>query len=104
MTKNVEEMTPGHSDRTAILLTTARLYFNSPPEPTKTWGHIDTNRNDYHSDHIEISSIFWFPDITDWCHQQEETNSMYADLSNVARNVFSIIQHGVGVEASFSLG
>jgi hypothetical protein len=29
---------------------------------------------------------------------------MYADLSNVVRDIFSIIPHGVGVEASFSLG
>jgi len=28
----------------------------------------------------------------------------YTDLSNVARDIFSIIPHGVGVEASFSLG
>jgi len=44
------------------------------------------------------------PDITDWCRQQEETHSKYADLSNMARDIFSIIPHGVGVEASFSLG
>jgi len=30
-------------------------------------------------------------------------HSKYADLSNVARDIFSIIPHGVGVEASFSL-
>jgi len=29
---------------------------------------------------------------------------MYANLFNVARDIFSIIPHGVGVEASFSLG
>jgi len=52
---------------------------------------------------MEISSTFWIPDITDWWHQQEETNSKYADLSNVARDISSIIPHGVGVEASFSL-
>jgi len=28
----------------------------------------------------------------------------YADLLNVARDIFSIIPHGVGVEASFSPG
>jgi hypothetical protein len=31
-------------------------------------------------------------------------HSEYADLSNVAREIFSIIPHDVGVEASFSLG
>jgi len=53
---------------------------------------------------MEISSTFWLPDITDWWRQQEETHSKYADLSDVARDIFSIIPHGVGVEASFSLG
>jgi len=31
-------------------------------------------------------------------------HSKFADLSNVARNIFSIIPHGVGVKASFSHG
>ena len=53
---------------------------------------------------MEISSTFWIPAITDWWDQQEETHSKYADLSNVAHNIFSIIPHGVGVKASFSLG
>jgi len=53
---------------------------------------------------MEISSTFWIPDITDWWRQQEETHSKYADLSNVARDIIFIIPHGVGVEASFSLG
>jgi len=53
---------------------------------------------------MEISSTFWLPDITDWWRQQEETHSKYADLSNVASDIFSIIPHGVGVESSFSLG
>jgi hypothetical protein len=53
---------------------------------------------------MEINSTLWIPDITDcWC-QQEEIHSKYADLSNVARDTFSIIPHGVGVEASCSLG
>jgi len=56
------------------------------------------------TDPMEISSTFWIPDITDWWRQQEETHSKYADLSNVARDIFPIIPHGVGVEASFSLG
>jgi hypothetical protein len=52
---------------------------------------------------MESSNTFWIPDITDWWRQQEETHSKYADLSNVACNIFSIIPHGVGVEACFSL-
>jgi len=53
---------------------------------------------------MEISSTFWLPDITDWWRQQEETHSKYAYLSNVACNIFSIIPHGVGAQACFSLG
>jgi len=52
---------------------------------------------------MEISNTFWSPDITDCRCQQEETHSKYAVLSNVGRNIFSILPHGVGVEASFSL-
>jgi len=101
---NVAETTPGRSDRAAHLLTAARLHLNSPPEAPKNWGQINPNLNDYHSDPMEISSTFWIPDITDWWRQQEETHSKYADLANVARDIFSIIPHGIGVEASFSLG
>jgi len=53
---------------------------------------------------MEISSTFWLLDITDWWCQPEEMHSKYANLSNVACDIFSIIPHGVGVEASFSLG
>jgi len=102
--KDVAETTPGRSDRAACSLNAARLYLNSPPEAPKNGGQINPNLNDGHSDPMEISSTFWIPDITDWWRQQEKTHSKYADLSNVARDIFSIIPHGVGVEASFSLG
>jgi len=53
---------------------------------------------------MEISSTFGLPDMTDRWRQQEKTYCKYADFCDVAHNMFSIIQHGVGVEASFSLG
>jgi len=53
---------------------------------------------------MEISSTFWLADITAWWRQQEETHPKYANLFNVAHDIFSIIPHGVGVEARFSLG
>jgi hypothetical protein len=53
---------------------------------------------------MEISSTFWLPDITQWWGQQEEQHPKYAESSNVTRDVFSIILHGVGVETSFALG
>jgi len=101
---NVAETTPGRSDRAALLLTAARLYLNSPLELPQNWGQINPNLNDYHTDPMEISSTFWLPDITDWWRQHKETHSKYANLSNVAHDIFSIIPHVVRVEASFSLG
>jgi len=85
-------------------MTATRLYLNSPPESPQNWGQVNPNVNDYHSDPREISSTFWLPDIPDWWRQQEEMHSTYADLSNLARDMFPIIPHGVGVEASLSLG
>jgi hypothetical protein len=52
---------------------------------------------------MELASTHWVPDIADWWRQQEETQSKYAYLSNVACDIFSIILPGVGVEACFSL-
>jgi hypothetical protein len=103
MPNTVAETTPGRSDCAARLLTAARLHLNSPPEAPKNWGQSNLNLNDYHSDPMEFSSTFRIPDITNWRRQQEETHSNYADLSNVARDIFSIIPPGVRVETSFSL-
>jgi hypothetical protein len=97
-------MTPGLINRAACLLTAARNYLYSPPEGHKTLGQINPNLNDYHSDPIQISRTCWILDMTDWWRRQEETDLKYPDLSNVAHNIFPIIPHGVGAEASFSLG
>jgi len=101
---NAAETTPRWSDCTAPLLFATRLYLNSPPKALKNWGQINANLNDCHCDPMEMSSRFWLPDKPDWWRWHEETHSKYADHSNVARDAFSIIPHGVGVEASFSLG
>jgi len=104
MSKSVGEMSPGQSDRAARLLIAARLYLNPAPETTKNWGQVDPNLNDYHSNRMEVSSTSWLPHITGWWHQQEETHWKYAELSNVACDIFSILAHSLRVEASFSLG
>jgi hypothetical protein len=96
------ETTPGQSDHAAWLLTTARLIKISRPVSPWNWGQVSPNINGYHSDPMEISSTFWSLDITNWRQQQEEMHSKYANLSNVARNIFSIIPHGVG--GQFSVG
>jgi len=95
--------TPIRSDCAAHLFTAARLYFNSPPEATKNWGQTNPNLKDYHSDLKKISSTFWMLHATDWWRQHQETHSNYADFSDVARDIFSIIPHGAGVQAGFSL-
>jgi len=97
-------MTSGRSDHAAHLLTATRLHLNSLPEAPKIWGQINPNRNDYHSNPVEIGSTFWLPDITDLWHQQEETHSKYNDSSNVALDIFPILSHGLSVEPSFALG
>jgi len=101
--KSVAETTPGRSDRAARLLTATNLHLNSQPEAPKNWGLINPKLNHYHSNPMEIRSTFWLPDITNWWCRQEATLWKYADLSNVAWDIFSIIPHGVGVEASLSL-
>jgi len=53
---------------------------------------------------MEISSTFSILDITNWWRQQVETLSQNVNLSNMARDIISIIPHGVGVESSFSSG
>ena len=103
MPNNVAETTPGRSDRAARSLTPAMLYLHSRPELPQNWWQIIPNLNDYPSHLMGISSTLWLPDNTDRWLQQEETHSKYADLSNVACDIFYIIPHGVGVEASFTL-
>jgi len=104
MSKSIAETTHRQSDWEPCLLTAARLYLNSQPESPQHWGQVDPNLNDYHSDPMENCGTFWLPDITDWCHQQEETHSKYANLSDGACDIFSILQHAVRVEATYSLG
>jgi len=53
---------------------------------------------------MEINNTFWIPDITDWWRQQKETPSKHIDTSILALDTFSIIPHGVGVDACFFLG
>jgi hypothetical protein len=104
MPNKVAEMTPGCSDRAGRSLTALRLYLNSPPRFQRKWGQINPNLNDYHSDPLQSCSTFRLPDITNWWRQQDETCSKYPNLSNVAWDIFSIIPHSVGVEASYYLG
>jgi len=88
---NLAETTPGQSDLTAHLMTAARVHLNSLHESPKNWVQVIPNLNDYHSDPLVIWSTLWIPDITDRWWQQEGKPSKYADSSNVARDIISII-------------
>ena len=101
---NVAKITPRWNYHAARFLTAGRLHLNSPPEAPMNWGQRNTHLNNYHSDPMEISRMFWRPDITSWWRQRVETHRMYADLFNVVRDIFSIIPHGIGVESGFALG
>jgi len=100
---NVPEITPWLSDWAASLFTATGLYVDSPPEAPKNWELINPTLNDYHSEWMEISSTFWLPDTFNWWRQQEDTHSKYAELSNVARHISTIISDGLRVVSSFSL-
>jgi len=104
MLSHEAKTTPGRSYFVAFLLTATRLHLNSPSDLPQNWGQINPNLKDNHSNLMESSSTFRLPDSTDGLWQQDETHSKYADLSNVVRDIFSIIPHGVRVEASSSVG
>jgi len=53
---------------------------------------------------MNIIGTIWILDITDWWRQEDITHWKYADLSNVGRDISSIIPHGVGLEVSVSVG
>jgi len=72
---HVVETTKNQSDCDAHLLPAVKLYLNSPPKAPKHWGQINGNLNDYHTNPMEFSGMFWIPDITDWWRQQDEMHS-----------------------------
>ena len=104
MPNNVAGTTPWRSDCAGRILTAARLYCNSPPESPMSWEQFNPNNPDYHSDPMEICSTLWIRDFTHVWRNGEETHSRHADLSNVWWDIFCIIPHCVGVEASVTLG
>jgi len=75
--ENVAGTTPGRSDRSALLLTTARLHLNLTPQSPKNWGQVNLNLNDYESNSMVMSTTLLVRVITDWLHQQDEPQSNY---------------------------
>jgi len=75
MPRQVTEMTPGECTRAVCVLTAPMLNLTLPHELQKHWGHVNQNQNQVHSHPIAITNACWIPDITDWWHQKEETQS-----------------------------
>jgi hypothetical protein len=102
MSNNVAETTPAPRDYTTFLLTTARLYLNSPPDAPKYCRPINPNLNNYHSDPMKSGIIFCKPHITDWWCLDEGTHPHYAYLSNLTPNIFPIKLVGLVMKATVS--
>jgi hypothetical protein len=97
--------TPRTASRKARLMQQARQYLSN------TRVNIDSDQHDYpiqdellSNDPEEITASFWYPDVAGWWMKQERRMGDYQDLARMARDIFSVMPHGVGVEASFSLG
>jgi hypothetical protein len=67
------------------------------------WGQINPHLNEYHSDPKEISSSFLILIIIACQDQLQEMHSKYPDLSNVARNIDSVIPDCDFMKVSISL-
>jgi hypothetical protein len=104
MPTNVAETTPRRSDCDTHLVATVTPHLNLPPELYQNWRQSNLYLNDYVSDPRDICITFLLPDITGWWRQLEGTQSRYPELSNMARDILSIIPHEVGVEVRFYLG
>jgi hypothetical protein len=103
MPKNEAETMAGGCNCPPRLLTAARLCLNSQPELLQSWGPINLDHKEYHSNPVDIRSTVWIPHILVWWRQPQQTHSKYINLSNVTLDIFSMIPDGIGVEASFSL-
>ena len=97
--------TPRTTSRKTLLMQQARQYLANAPVI------IESEQNDYpvgdellSHDPEELTASFWYPDVAGWWLKQETTMGEYRDLARMARDIFSVMPHGVGVEASFSLG
>lgn len=97
--EDVLQTMPRWSNRTTCLSTAIRLHLNSLSEIPPIWGQVNLNLNDYHSSHIKISSTLKLLHLTHWWHHHESMHSKNTNFPNVVCDIFSIIAHGVSVEA-----
>jgi hypothetical protein len=96
--------TPGRLSHALRLSTAARRYLDEPFVRPHQAGQVNPRLDDHLADPLASTDAFWYPDVLLWWKEQLDLHTEYAILAQVARDVFSVMPHGVGVEASFSLG
>ena len=97
--------TPRSASRKAYLMQQARQYLANGRVDPNTLPQNQPQGDDLLSeDPEEVTASFWYPDVGGWWYNQEKMLGEYRDLAKMARDIFSVMPHGVGVEASFSLG
>ena len=80
-------------------------YINSVNADPLALGQHPPKTDDLKSENPQqLTAAIWKPDVAAYCREQEVSCMEYAPLARMACDVFSVIPHGVGVEASFSLG
>ena len=98
-------ITPARASRQERMKDVARSYLSTLPVDIASIDQRRPNIDDLKSeDPDEMTAGFWKPDVAAYWLQQEENFGEYAVLARMARDIFSVIPHGVGVESSFSLG
>lgn len=98
-------ITPARASQRDRMKEVARSYLSTPPVNILAVNQYRPNIDDLKSeDPDEMTAGFWKPDIAAYWLHQEKVCGEYALLSRMARDIFSVIPHGVGVESSFSLG
>jgi len=100
--------TPRRTNHRAQLVGIARQYLENSRIDAASIGQInpanDDSLTDPDANPNDVTGSFWSPSVAAWWKQQVNTASEYAPMAEMARDIFSVIPHGVGVEASFSLG
>jgi len=97
--------TPRTASRKSLLMQQARQYLANGRANIQSWQHdYPLGEEQMSNDPEEMTASFWYPDVAGWWLKQETTMGEYRDLAKMARDIFSVMPHGVGVEASFSLG
>ena len=91
--------------RQVRMMEVASKYINSVnADPAALGPHPPKTDNLKFDNPQELTATFWRPHVTAYWRVQEDSSTEYAPLARMAGDVFSVIPHGVGVEASFSLG